>query len=129
MGEAVWKVSVLIADDEQPVRELIAEKLRERGWEVWAAPDGIKALELAKTHQPTVIIADYHMPGLDGWELAELLQHDPNTRAIPIILLSGDDATLLRQPIGDRNIQMLIKKPFGIQDIIQAVAAFERQET
>jgi CheY-like chemotaxis protein len=114
--------TILVVDDEPHVRHVLEHKLRKAGWTVWAAEDGIAGLELAKQHHPDIIVSDYHMPGLNGLEFALLLQNDPATAEIPVVMLTAHDTDVLRQPLGERNIRALINKPFSPSEVVQLVA-------
>src|ERR1700760_688479 len=80
--------SVLVIDDEPPIRLLCRVNLEAEGMTVLEAGDGPAGLELARTEVPSVILLDVMMPGLDGWQVAEELLDDERTRGIPIIFLT-----------------------------------------
>lgn len=74
---------ILIVDDERIIAETIAYNLQKEGHEVFTAFDGETALELAKTHQPHLVILDLMLPKISGWEVCRALRQgggDPNTR-------------------------------------------------
>ncbi len=82
-------VSVLVIDDEAPIRLLCRVNLEAEGMEVAEAPDGPSGLELAQEGRPDAILLDVMMPGLDGWAVAEALLRDERTMTIPIIFLTA----------------------------------------
>jgi DNA-binding response OmpR family regulator len=79
--------SVLVIDDEAPIRLLCRVNLEAEGMKVAEAADGPSGLEKARADRPDVILLDVMMPGLDGWRVAEQLVDDPATRGIPIVFL------------------------------------------
>jgi DNA-binding response OmpR family regulator len=81
--------SVLIIDDEAPIRLLCRVNLEAEGMEVYEAGDGPTGLELARSVRPDVVLLDVMMPGLDGWAVAEELLDDALTGDIPIIFLTA----------------------------------------
>jgi two-component system, OmpR family, alkaline phosphatase synthesis response regulator PhoP len=81
--------TVLVIDDEAPIRLLCRVNLEAEGMDVLEAPDGPAGLEQARSEKPDVILLDVMMPGLDGWRVAEELLGDPETREIPIIFLTA----------------------------------------
>ena len=81
--------TVLVIDDEEPIRLLCSVNLAAEGIEVLEAADGPSGLEQAREHRPDVVLLDVMMPGLDGWQVAERLLEDPVTRGIPIVFLSA----------------------------------------
>jgi DNA-binding response OmpR family regulator len=81
--------TVLVIDDEAPIRLLCRVNLEAEGMPVLEAGDGPSGLESARTHVPDVILLDVMMPGLDGWGVAEALLEDDRTAEIPIIFLTA----------------------------------------
>jgi len=81
--------SVLVIDDEAPIRLLCRVNLEAEGMRVLEAADGPSGLEKARSKRPDVILLDVMMPGLDGWRVAEELLDDPETREIPIVFLTA----------------------------------------
>jgi two-component system alkaline phosphatase synthesis response regulator PhoP len=81
---------VLVVDDDDDVREITCCALEAVGQcEVVDTDRGAKALELAATTQPDVILLDFMMPGMDGIETARALWDDERTRGIPVVLLTA----------------------------------------
>ena len=83
------KTSVLVIDDEAPIRLLCRVNLEAEGMHVLEAADGPSGLDTATREAPDVILLDVMMPGLDGWRVAEELLEDGNTREIPIVFLTA----------------------------------------
>jgi CheY-like chemotaxis protein len=81
--------TVLVIDDEAPIRLLCRVNLEAEGMEVLEAADGPSGLEKAREETPDVVLLDVMMPGLDGWRVAEELLDDDRTEAIPIIFLTA----------------------------------------
>ena len=83
---------ILIADDAPDILELLTCMLRMDGYEVVAAADGRRAIELASTEGPDCILLDVMMPEMDGIEACRRLKADPRLRPIPVILVTGKAA-------------------------------------
>jgi len=81
--------TVLVIDDEAPIRLLCRVNLEAEGMPVIEAGDGPSGLEAARHGSPDVILLDVMMPGLDGWGVAEALLEDDRTADIPIIFLTA----------------------------------------
>jgi len=79
---------ILVVDDEPSIRELLRQSLEEQGYSVIEASDGIEAIARAKAIKPDLVILDVMMPKIDGFDVAAVLKHDPETMDIPIIILS-----------------------------------------
>ena len=84
---------VLVADDDRDIRDLLVDTLVECGYEVIKAADGRAAFELACQEEPDLILLDVWMPALDGFEVLGKLRDTPNTRSIPVVLLTALRAT------------------------------------
>lgn len=80
---------VLIVDDNLDAREMYAMYLEHEGFRSTEAGDGRAAIDEAKRVKPDLILMDATMPQLDGWEAARLLKADPETKAIPLIMLTA----------------------------------------
>ncbi len=80
---------VLIVDDAETVREMFAIFLRDEGFEVSMAPDGVAGLDLAQEERPDVIVLDVAMPRMSGPEVIRHLKGNDRTRSIPVLLVSG----------------------------------------
>jgi len=81
--------TVLVIDDEAPIRLLCRVNLEAEGMAVLEAADGPSGLEKARSETPDVILLDVMMPGLDGWRVAEELLDDQRTHEIPIVFLTA----------------------------------------
>jgi DNA-binding response OmpR family regulator len=88
-GDLSGSTTVLVVDDEAPIRLLCKVNLEAEQMEVVEAADGHEGLELARGLMPSVVLLDVMMPGLDGWQVAEQLLDDPRTSGIPIIFLTA----------------------------------------
>jgi excisionase family DNA binding protein len=99
---------VMVIDDEALVRDTLGDFLTDEGYRVVLASNGAHALKLlaGATLKPSVILLDLKMPDVDGWQFRELQLRDDNTKAIPVIVLTGtpnaavqDAAAVLRKPL------------------------------
>jgi two-component system, cell cycle response regulator DivK len=80
---------ILIAEDNEASRDALARRLERRKFEVVLASDGLEAVARAREEQPDLILMDLGLPGMDGWDATARLKSDPDTRHIPIIVLSA----------------------------------------
>jgi len=84
---------VLVIEDDERTRSLLERSLSDEGWETASAPDGEAALEALHRHQPTLILLDLLMPGMDGFEFIQRLRADPGFRDVPVVVVTGKDLT------------------------------------
>jgi len=84
---------ILIVEDSETQALHLRYLLEEEGWEVVRAATGESALEELRRHLPSLIIADYHLPGIRGDELCRRVRTNVDTRCIPILMLTAEEAT------------------------------------
>jgi DNA-binding response OmpR family regulator len=82
-------VTVLLAEDDADIRDLVTFTLREAGYEVRAFEDGLSALVSARDNRPDLAVLDIMMPGMSGLDACRELRADPATSEVPIILLTA----------------------------------------
>ena len=82
---------VLVVDDYEDTRELLAFALRRKGLRVVCAVDGFSALDIAERCAPQAIVMDIAMPGLDGIGVLRRLRADPATAAVPVLVYTASD--------------------------------------
>jgi CheY-like chemotaxis protein len=102
---------VLVVDDELDIANLEKVSLTGAGFDVSIAHDGPEALEMVASERPDVIVLDVMMPGMTGWEVAHRLREDPETRDIPILMLTASGLPEERVP-GFSDINEYYTKPF-----------------
>jgi CheY-like chemotaxis protein len=81
--------SVLLVEDDREGRRMYAEWLTHAGFRVDEAHNGLQALERALEVTPDVVVTDLNIPGIDGFELTRRLRHDPRTREVPVLAVTG----------------------------------------
>jgi|SRR5579859_2865917 len=84
-------MTILVADDQEPNRELLSAMLIAEGYQVICAEDGEKALSLIQSHQVDLALLDVVMPRRSGFTVCQLTKSSPETRLIPIVLITGLD--------------------------------------
>ncbi len=80
---------ILVADDSEPIRDLLCQHLRQQGHEVVAAADGLEAIALIATRTFDLVLTDLEMPGANGFQVMDHLKAGPSTCDIPVIVISG----------------------------------------
>jgi len=123
MGEVARKI-VLVVEDDESVRTLVAKSLMAKGYQVEQAADGLKASELLGRLKPPpdLLICDVMMPGFDGYSLVKLVKSMPELRGLPVIFLTAK--TTPADMIHGINLgaRFYVPKPFAIKDLLDKVA-------
>ena len=122
-------IRVLHVDDEAPIRLLSRVNLEAEGMEVIEAENGRTGVQLAKREQPDLILLGVMMPVLDGWQAAEELRNDEETREIPIVFLTARSRLMDRARGLDLGAVDYILKPFNPMELAPRIRALlERLE-
>lgn len=109
--------TILVVDDDAVVRDSLSDLLKDEGYAVVTAVDGLDALERLNAVSPDLILLDLRMPRMDGWEfLARRPQDGPRRRA-PVVLLSG--MGYIRDAPG---VADFLAKPIRVDQLLQCVA-------
>ncbi len=118
MGEGP-EPCVLVVDDDRDICEAVQTVLELEGYAVVTAADGAQALaRLRAGVRPCVIILDLMMPNMNGVQFREAQQQDPELRAIPVLVLSGDG----RAPIKAANLGVEgLRKPVELDVLLEAI--------
>lgn len=112
---------VMAVDDDHVIRGLLEVNLEMEGHEVVTAVDGQDALVKARTVRPDLILLDVMMPDVNGWQVAEQLKDDPDTRHIPIVFLSARamEADVRKGTV--LGAHAYVTKPFDPIDLMELV--------
>ncbi|HEV7887010.1 MAG TPA: response regulator [Acidimicrobiales bacterium] len=112
---------ILVADDDQHIRELLTLNLEAEGFDVVAAADGEQAWELVRTCLPDLVVLDVMMPERDGLDVLGSLKSHPRTKDIPVVLLTAK-ATDAEVWEGWRaGADYYITKPFNLDELLHFV--------
>jgi CheY-like chemotaxis protein len=80
---------ILTVDDDDRIRRIVQINLQRAGYRVTAARDGVEALEQIEQERPDLVLLDINMPRMDGIEMLRRLRADPETAALPVVLLTA----------------------------------------
>ncbi len=114
---------LLVADDEPSILDLLRRRLETLGCEVTALPGGAEVLKTAREQQPDLILLDVMMPDLDGFTACQQLKEDPETRDIPVVLLTARSEVESRIKGLEIGAHDYIPKPFDATELIARVRA------
>jgi signal transduction histidine kinase/DNA-binding response OmpR family regulator len=115
--------TVLVIDDEPPVRDLMRRFLGKEGFRVLTAAGGEDGLRIAREERPDAITLDVMMPGMDGWMVLSALMADPDLRDIPVIMLTIVDDKHTGYALGASNY---LSKPIDRVRLLSVLARYRR---
>ncbi len=116
--------SVLVVDDEKPLRDFVRRNLEVRGYHVFSAANGLEALAIFERERIDLIILDLMMPHLDGLEVTRRLRE---VSTVPIIVLSALDEESDKVRAFDLGADDYLTKPFGVEELLGRVKAVLRR--
>ena len=119
-------LTVLVVDDSEPVRDLLAVNLELEGFDVRSAADGLEAIEVAMAWQPRVITLDVVMPRLGGFDTLARLRADPATAAIPVVIVTGRAQAADRARGEALAVDAYLSKPFEPTELVAVVTELAR---
>jgi DNA-binding response OmpR family regulator len=115
---------VLVVEDEPALVDTLEYSLSRQGYEVAVATDGGKALEVARTHQPDLIVLDVMLPTLDGFEVCRILRQETN---VPILMLTARTDEVDKIVGLEVGADDYLTKPFSMRELTARVKALLRR--
>ena len=121
------KQTILVVDDEEDLLDLIEYNLKQEGYNVLKAGNGVEGIEMTRKHSPDLVLLDIMMPKMDGLEVVELMRDDAKLKHIPIIFLTarGDEKTEVEGL--DKGGDDYITKPISTTKLISRIKAVLRR--
>ncbi|HWE27818.1 MAG TPA: response regulator, partial [Polyangia bacterium] len=111
--------SILVVDDDRYTTYILKGMLVAAGYRVYLAHDGDAALGMAREKKPDLVTVDLRMPGVDGLAVVEILKHDPDTRKMPIVVLSVSDDRDRAAAVG---ADAFLQKPVDAEPLLETIA-------
>ena len=113
--------NILVVEDNDDVREMMAVTLELEGHEVSTAVNGRDALnKLRAGERPCVILLDLMMPVMNGWEFRDALERDPILKSVPVVIVSAATAELLH----NADAAAYLAKPLDMEQLLHVVGGF-----
>jgi twitching motility two-component system response regulator PilG len=116
--------TILVVDDSPVVRNLIAGKLQESGYNVLSAANGAEALAVISNATPDLVLLDIAMPKMDGYQVCENIRKNGATKNIPVVLISGKDGYYDENRAQMAGTSSYISKPFGPETLMKALETY-----
>jgi two-component system alkaline phosphatase synthesis response regulator PhoP len=115
---------ILLCDDEMHILRAAEFKFKRAGYDVICACDGQEGWEQVLKQRPDILVTDCQMPRLNGLQLAERIMSTPETRDLPVIMLSAKGFELSQRELRERfGIRYLMTKPFSPRELFTRVEA------
>src|SRR5579872_3878197 len=109
---------ILVVDDDAELVELLSFNLKQAGYAIGTAADGVEAIKKARSLAPDLILLDIMMPELDGFAVCEILRRDSTTASIPIMMLTALSSELGRVAGLGAGATDFLSKPFSIRMLV-----------
>jgi len=112
---------MLVVDDSPTICAVLGKMLGHEGYAVSRATDGESAIQLARDEQPVLIFLDIVLPGMNGFAVLRALRHDPQTRHIPIVMISGNQQATEQFYVQRFGADDFMRKPFGRDEVCKRI--------
>jgi chemotaxis protein histidine kinase CheA/ActR/RegA family two-component response regulator len=109
---------VLVVDDSPSVRRVVSGMLKQHGWEVQTARDGVEALEMISLETPAAVLLDIEMPRMDGYELISTIRAQEQYRTLPLVMLTSRAASKHQQRAISLGASAYVIKPYQDEELI-----------
>jgi two-component system, OmpR family, alkaline phosphatase synthesis response regulator PhoP len=123
------KESILVVEDEDNIRELLRYNLAKEGYQVTCSASGEEALAAVRVAMPDLVLLDLMLPGLDGLDVCRSLKQDPQTRNLPIVMLTakGEEADIVAGL--ELGADDYVTKPFSVRVLLARLRAVLRRRS
>jgi len=122
-------IKILYVEDNEDNFYMLSNRLKRRGYELIAAPDGESGIALAKNAAPALILMDLSLPVMDGWEATRRLKSASETRDIPIIALSAHSMAGDREKALAAGCDEFDTKPVDLPRLLEKIATLLARRT
>jgi len=120
---------ILCVEDNTENLMMLQRRLTRRGFEVTISMNGAESVEWAKTLQPDIIVMDLNLPGVDGWEATRRLKNQPETKDIPIIVLTADPKEKSREKALAAGCDEFELKPIDFDGLVGKIQSLVSRNT
>ena len=112
---------ILVVEDNEKNMKLFRDVLQASGYETLEATTGEEAIELARAEQPSLVLMDVQLPGIDGLGALAQLRSDPRTASIPVLALTAQAMQGDRERFLDAGFDGYLSKPVDLTELLAAV--------
>ena len=116
---------ILVVEDDEAIRGLVSEVLRDDGYDVGEAANGVEALQYVGGHKPDLIVLDLMMPVMDGWTFVEECRREKGCREVPIVVTSAShDLPRTADKLRAYGVRTCLAKPFDVDGLLALVERY-----
>lgn len=112
---------ILVIDDSKVIRMRVKDMLPEGNFDVIEAKDGLEGFNLIRTEIPNLIMLDFLLPKMSGWEVYQEIQKQPRFRSIPLVLMSGRKEEVTDKLNEPFEYFSFVEKPFDREQLVDAI--------
>lgn len=117
----MYQKKILIADDNENIRDALTYLLEDEGYELMLAKDGADALRKVRERKPDILFLDIMMPEINGYDVCRTIKNDPDLKSIYIIMLTAKGQVAEQERGKDVGADEYIVKPFSPMEILAKV--------
>jgi CheY-like chemotaxis protein len=112
---------ILVIDDSRVIRMRVRDMLPQGNFEVIEAKDGVEGMDAIRSQKPNLIMLDFLLPRMSGWEVFQAIQAQPSLQHIPLVLMSGRKEEVTEKITEPFEYFEFIQKPFEQKELIEAI--------
>lgn len=112
---------ILVIDDSNVIRNMVRDMLPKGNFEVLEAKDGVQGLSLIQQERPNLIMLDFLLPRMSGWEVYQHIQNQPDLQSIPLVLMSGRKEEVTEKLQEPFEFFEFVQKPFDQKELFEAI--------
>lgn len=112
---------ILVIDDSKVIRMRVKDMLPEGNFDIIEAKDGLEGFNLIRTENPNLIMLDFLLPKMSGWEVYQEIQKQVKFRSIPLVLMSGRKEEVTDKIAEPFEYFSFVEKPFDQQQLVDAI--------
>lgn len=126
-NDTAFLPTIMVVDDSLTVRKVTSRLLEREGCEVLIAKDGVGAINLLRENMPDVMLVDLEMPHMNGFELIKTVRNNPDTKNMPIIIISSRTADKHRQMADKLGVNGFLGKPYNEEELLTYIKQYVKQ--
>jgi CheY-like chemotaxis protein len=112
---------VVVIDDSAVIRNMVRDMLPKGNFDVVEAKDGVQGITMVQQERPTLIMLDFLLPRMSGWEVFQKIQENPELQSIPLVLMSGRKEEVTEKITEPFEYFEFVQKPFDQKQLIEAI--------